>query len=311
VSRLLGARPELRLAFGLCVVLLALNFWLNPARFAPASLGATFGLAAPLILAAVASMPPILSGRGGIDLSVGPLMGLVNVVVVRWLVEDLGWSSPFLIVPAALLLGLASGALNGWIAAYVRIQPIIATLGTSLLYAGLALTISPSPTGTAPAWLKSLAGSWSWLPLAAVAVAWLLVKRLPYYEHLMAVGSDDRASYTAGVPVAVVRFLAYVLAGLFAAVGGLSLTGLIGSADPNVAANYTLLAISAVALGGVSLAGGSGGLAAAVLGATAIFLLQAALTFFNVSTFLLQIAYGLVLTLAVILNSTRLRRAHA
>ena len=76
------------------------------------------------------------------------------------------------------------------------------------------------------------------------------------------------------------------------------LTALIGSADPNVAANLTLLAISAVALGGVSLAGGSGGLAAAILGAVAIFLLQAALTFFNVSTFLLQIAYGLVLTLA-------------
>ena len=124
----------------------------------------------------------------------------------------------------------------------------------------------------------------------------------------MAVGSDDRAAYTAGVPVAAVRFLAYVLAGLFAAVGGLSLTGLIGSADPNVAANLTLLAISAVALGGVSLAGGSGGLAAAALGAVAIFLLQAALTYFNVSTFLLQIAYGLVLTLAVVLNSTRLRR---
>ncbi|MFL5332764.1 MAG: ABC transporter permease [Geminicoccaceae bacterium] len=288
-----------------------LNLWLNPARFAPANLGASLGLAAPLILAAAAALPPVLSGRGGIDLSVGPLMGLVNVVVVRWLVEGLGWMSPVLIVPAALLLGLASGVLNGWIAAYVRIQPIIATLGTSLLYAGLTLTISPSPRGTAPAWLKSFAGSWSWLPLAAVATAWLLLKRLPYYEHLMAVGSDDRAAYTAGVPVAVVRFLAYVLAGLFAAVGGLSLTGLIGSADPNVAANFTLLAISAVALGGVSLGGGSGGLAAAWLGATAIFLLQTALTFFNVSTFLLQIAYGLVLTLAVVLNSTRLQRADA
>ena len=131
------------------------------------------------------------------------------------------------------------------------------------------------------------------------------------YEQLMAVGSDDRAAFTAGVPVALVRFLAYVMAGLFAAIGGLSLTALIGSADPNVASNLTLLAISAVALGGVSLAGGSGGLAAAILGAVAIFLLQAALTFFNVSTFLLQIAYGLVLTLAVILNSTRLRRANA
>lgn len=310
MSRLLSARPELRLAAGLCLVLLLLNAWLNPARFAFANLGATLGLAAPLILAACASLPPILSGRGGIDLSVGPLMGLVNVIVVRWLVEGLGWTSPLAIVPAALLIGLASGALNGFVAAYIRIQPIVATLGTSLLYAGLALTISPSPAGTAPAWIKALAGGWSWLPVLAVILAWLLLKRLPYYEHLMAVGSDDRAAFTAGVPVARVRFLAYIVAGLFAAVGGLSLTGLIGSADPNVAANLTLLAISAVALGGVSLAGGSGGLAAAMLGAIAIFLLQAALTFFNVSTFLLQIAYGLVLTLAVVLNSTRLQRRH-
>ena len=83
MSRLLGARSELRLAASLCLLLLLINLWLNPARFAVANLGATLGLAAPLILAACASLPPILSGRGGIDLSVGPLMGLVNVVVVR------------------------------------------------------------------------------------------------------------------------------------------------------------------------------------------------------------------------------------
>ena len=100
-----AGRTELRLAAALCVVLLLSTRGSIPARFAPASLGTTLGLAAPLILAAVASLPPILSGRGGIDLSVGPLMGLVNVVVVRWLVEGLGWTSPLAIVPAALLLG--------------------------------------------------------------------------------------------------------------------------------------------------------------------------------------------------------------
>lgn len=308
---LLADRTELRLAAGLCLALLAVNLWLNPARFAPWNLGTTLGLAAPLVIAAIASLPPILAGRGGLDLSVAPLMGLVNVVTVRWLVERLGMSSPAEIVPAVLLLGLLSGALNGWLAAFVRIQPIVATLGTSLLYAGLTLTVSPSPAGTAPAWLKALAGAWSLLPLLAVAAVWLAVKRLPFHEHLMAVGSDDRAAFTAGVPVATVRFLSYVLAGFMAAVGGLALTGLIGSADPNVAANLTLLAISAVALGGVSLAGGSGGLAAATLGAIDIFLLQTALTYFNVSTFLLQIAYGGALTLAVALNSRRLRRGAA
>src|SRR5690554_4298207 len=99
MSRWLAGRAYLRLALGLFVVLLAVNIALNPVRFAPASLGVTIGLASGLILAAIASMPPILAGRGGIDISVGPLMGLVNVVVVRWLVEGLGIESPLLIVP--------------------------------------------------------------------------------------------------------------------------------------------------------------------------------------------------------------------
>jgi ribose transport system permease protein len=308
MKRLFAWRPELRLAAALFVVLLLVNLVLNPVRFMPTNLGVTLGLAAPLIIAAIASMPPILGGRGGIDISVGPLMGLVNVVVVRWLIERAGMTSPFEIVPIVLLIGVASGALNGFLATILRIQPIVATLGTSLLYIGLTLTISPSPAGTAPAWLKSLAGTGSILPILAIVVAWLLVKRLPVYEHLMSTGSDDRAAFTAGIPVTMVRFLSYVVAGVFGAVGGLSLTGLIGSADPNVAASMTLLAISAVALGGVSLAGGIGGLAAAALGALCIFLLHMALTYFNVSTFLLQMAYGTVLTIAVALNSARLRQ---
>ena len=80
------------------------------------------------------------------------------------------------------------------------------------------------------------------------------------------------------------------------------MTALIGSADPNVGASFTLLAISAVALGGVSLGGGRGGILAAVIGASDIFLLQSALTYFNVSTFVLQIAYGIILVVSVSLN---------
>jgi ribose transport system permease protein len=104
------------------------------------------------------------------------------------------------------------------------------------------------------------------------------------------------------VPVAWVRLLSYCLSGVFAGTAGLLLTALIGSADPNVGASFTLLAISAVALGGVSLAGGRGGLLAAVIGASDIFLLQNALTYFNVSTFVLQIAYGLILVASISLN---------
>ncbi len=123
----------------------------------------------------------------------------------------------------------------------------------------------------------------------------------------MAVGSEDRAAYTSGVNVPLVRFIAYVLAGLFAALAALSLTALIGSGDPIIGPGYTLIAIAAVALGGVSLAGGVGGLTAAFLGAACIFLLQSMLTAFNVSTFVLQAVYGAVLVLAVCLNSEKLK----
>ncbi len=289
------------------VVLLVLNVALNPARFQPSGWGTLIGLAAPLIGAAVASAPVILAGRGGIDISVGPLMGFVNALVIQVLFLNLGISSPWIIVPAALLVGAAVGGANGLLATIVRIQPIVATLGTYLILTGITLTILPAPIGPAPDWLKAMSGPLSILPLALIGLCWLIVRRTPYHDLLMAVGSDDRAAYTAGVPVTKVRLIAYVLTGLFAAAAGLMLTSLIGSADPNIGPTYTLIAIAAVALGGVSLAGGRGGLGGAAIGAIDIFLLQSLLTTFNVSTYVLQIAYGLILVIAVVLTALQER----
>ncbi|MER9679939.1 ABC transporter permease [Mesorhizobium sp. M0184] len=291
----------------LLVILIAVNLLLNPARFHPAAWGALIGLAAPLIGAAVASAPVILAGRGGIDISVGPLMGFVNAMVIQLLFLRLGMSSPMFIVPAALLIGAIVGAANGFLATIVRIQPIVATLGTYLILTGMTLTVLPAPVGPAPGWLKAMAGPWSALPLALILLFWWLVRQTPYYDQLMAVGSDDRAAYTAGIPVTKVRFIAYVMTGTLAACAGLMLTALIGSADPNIGPTYTLIAIAAVALGGVSLAGGRGGLAGAAIGAVDIFLLQSVLTAFNVSTYVLQIAYGAILVVAVIMTALQER----
>ena len=287
----------------LLIVLLAINLVLSPTRFQPSSWGILIGLAAPLIGAAAASTPVILAGRGGIDISVGPLMGFVNAIVIQALFLKAGIASPFVIVPAALAVGAAVGAANGFMATILRIQPIVATLGTYLILAGVTLTILPAPIGPAPAWLKAMAGPISAVPLMTIFVIWWLVRQTPYYDQLMAVGSDDRAAYTAGVPVTKVRFIAYVITGLFSGVAGLMVTALIGSADPNIGPTYTLIAIAAVALGGVSLAGGKGGLTGAVIGAIDIFLLQSLLTAFNVSTYVLQVAYGAILVAAVILTA--------
>lgn len=286
-------------------VLLGLNVVLNPARFAAGAWGTLIGLAAPLIGAALASTPAVLGGRGGIDVSVGPTMGFVNAVLVATLVTDHGITTPWLLVPAALAIGAAVGAWNGLLATVVRIQPIVATLGTYLVLGGATLTLLPAPTGVAPAWLKALAGPLAALPLGGVFLAWAVFTRLPVYQHLMAVGSDDRAAYSAGIAVTPIRFLSYVITGLLAGAAGLMLTALIGSADPATGPTYTLIAISAMALGGVSLGGGKGGLAGAALGALDIFLLQSALTVFNVSTYLLQVAYGTILVVAVVLTAVQ------
>lgn len=296
-------------AGAILLVLLVANIVMNPARFHPAAWGTLIGMAAPLIGAALASTPVILAGRGGIDISVGPVMGLVNAVVVQVLFLQAGASSPFLLWPAALLIGAAIGAVNGVLATVVRIQPIVATLGVYLILTGVTLTILPAPVGPVPDWLKAMAGAYSIVPLAVIAALWWGMTRLPYHDQLMAVGSDDRAAFTAGVNVTAVRFAAYVLTGVLAGAAGMMLTALIGSADPNVGPGYTLIAIAAVALGGVSLAGGRGGLVGAAIGAIDIFLLQSLLTTFNVSTYVLQVAYGAILVAAVVLMALQDRQA--
>ncbi|MBN8952501.1 MULTISPECIES: ABC transporter permease [unclassified Rhizobium] len=306
-SKIANALRSGGFALVLLVVLLVFNLFLNPARFAPAAWGTLIGLAAPLIGAALASAPVILAGRGGIDISVGPLMGFVNAIVIQALFLSSGIGSPFILIPAALAIGAAIGAINGFMATVIRIQPIVATLGTYLILTGVTLVILPAPVGPAPDWLKTLSGTYSIVPLLAIAVAWWAIRRLPYYDLLMAIGSDDRAAYTAGVDVTRVRFVAYVITGVFAGIAGLMLTALIGSADPNIGQTYTLIAVAAVALGGVSLAGGRGGLTGAAIGAIDIFLLQSVLTSFNVSTYVLQIAYGAILVVAVILTAVQER----
>lgn len=294
---------EAKLAAALCIILLIINVILNPARFAPAALGTTLGLMAPLILAAIAVTPVILSGRGGIDISVGPLMALVNVIVVQVVLTDWGITSPFVVIPVALGIGILSGLINGTLANILHIQPIVATLGTYLIYSSLAVWIMPSPGGSVPPWMATFSKTYSFLPVLAVLLFWMILRQLPFYEQLMATGGDDRAAYSSGVNVTRVRITAYVLTGIFAAAGALSLGALIGSGDPKVGPGYTMTAIAGAVLGGVSLAGGIGTIFGAMLGAIDIFLLQSILTYFNISPFALQVVFGAILVLALIINS--------
>ncbi|MFN8621734.1 MAG: ABC transporter permease [Chloroflexota bacterium] len=289
---------------GLLAILLVLNAFLNPARLAPGGILTTIGLAASLILAALASTPSILSGGGGIDISIGPMMGLLNVVMVRYLFMN-GVDSPFIVIPLVLLAGTLLGALNGVLVAYLRLQPIVATLGTYLVFFGLAPWVLSRPGGSTPDWLTSEA---SIVAIVFVGVIWFAITRTPLYQDLMAIGGSAKAAYTAGINVQGVRLFAYALGGFIAGVAALALTALLGSGDPGIGTSITMKAIAAVALGGVSLAGGRGGFVGAAAGALVIFLLQLSMTGLNWSTFVVQMAFGTVLVLAVLFNAVVVRR---
>jgi ribose transport system permease protein len=317
-GRLLAAlRSPVGLIAVAAIVLAIANIAITPALVAGSHFPATIDLLVPVVLAAMASAPSILSGGGGLDLSVGPLLGFVNVVAVGVLLPaGLGaWAS----IPVCLAIGAAAGAANGVLVAYFRLQPIVVTLGTYLLFTGWALVVMPQPQGNEPGWAGFLGGAWAggYLPrslllLAAAVAVWLVLRRLGIARLITGVGSDDRAAYTAGVNVAVVRVAAYALGGLLAALAGLALTALIGSGDPTVGPQYELEAVAAVALGGNSLAGGQGGMTGPALGAITLFLIQSLLSSLKVSSMWIQVVYGVVLLVALCLNSSfgaRLRTA--
>nr|WP_227464228.1 ABC transporter permease [Nocardioides lijunqiniae] len=271
--------------------------------------------ASPLVLLAMAQAPVVLSGGGGLDLSVGPTAGLVSVVIAAVLIpRDL--SVAWLVIVAAILTGAAAGAVNATLVTLVRIPPIIATLATYLVFAGLATQVLGAPTGFLPEWMSWFTSVEGVLPnvlyvILGVGLVWLLLTRTAYWRNLLMVGSNDRAAYTAGVNVTAVRFLAYLLTGVMAGVAGLVLTAVLGGADSTVGPTYTLQAIAAVALGGLSLAGGRGGLFGAAVGAVLLFLIQNYLTLTEASSFELQMAYGVVLIVAIVANGAWDRKRKA
>jgi ribose transport system permease protein len=287
--------------------LLVANLITIPQFVSPHNLAGTLAVAAPFVLAAIASTLPVLSGGGGIDLSVGPLLGFSNVLFIGWLMPH-GYAGPETAIPFLLLLGAGVGLINGLLVAVLRLQPIVATLGTYLVLGGLSLRVMPQPIGEAPSWIVRFDGSFAGVPGALILVAfpvavWVLLRRTAYAKALYSVGGDERAAFTAGIDLRLVRIVSYVLAGIFAAVAGLALTALIQSGDPTIGTQYTLIAIAAVALGGTSLAGGRGGLTGSILGALTIFLIQNFLSAINVSALWLQVVYGAILVFALVANS--------
>jgi ribose transport system permease protein len=307
VRQLVQRNSYLAVPLALLIVLFIANAIVQPQFLSQQSWAASMAVLCPIVLTAMAMTLPILSGNGGIDLSVGPMAGFITVLIAAVLVPA-GITSQ-VIIPIVIVFGLTAGALNGVLIAYVRLPAIIATLGMYLFYQGLGTEVLPEAGGSVPVWLVKLDGSYGpipavWVVFAVIAVIWLLLTRGSYLRNLLSVGGDERAAYTAGVNVSRLRVVTYSLGGALAAIAGLMLTGLIQGGDGTVGPPYTISAITAVALGGIALAGGRGGLLGGAIGGTVLFLIQELLTDAHVSVYAVSVVNGIILILALALNGT-------
>jgi ribose transport system permease protein len=293
------------LAAGLTIVLIIVNTLVQPQFAAPQYVAGNLDLFAPLALAAVASTPSILAG--GIDVSIGPLLGLVNILVVSPVLPP-ALQGPLMTPLACLAVGAGVGIVNGLIVAVVRIQPVVATIGAYLILAGLDVKLLPIPAGPAPDWAVQLQAGIGPIPgslllMAAPVVVWAALRAIPYHKALLAVGGDEPAAFSTGMNTAVVKVIAYGLGGLFAAVAGIALSSGLSAADAALGPQYTVVAIAAVALGGTSLAGGKGGLTEAFLGALVIFLIESLLAALGLTSLWLPLIYGSILVVSLIIGS--------
>lgn len=249
---------------------------------------------------------------GGIDLSVGSIVAVSGVVSVIAAIAGVP-------APVAICIGLAVGAacglVNGALTAYLSLAPFIVTLGTMTFLRGLAYTVTEGqPIVSSSLNFKDIGNGYLWgipMPVIVMAVVylivWFILERTRYGRHVYAVGGNAEAAKLAGVRVTRVVTSVYVLAGACSGLAGVIFAARVISAQPTAGTGYELDAIAAVVLGGTSLAGGRGRIIGTLVGSVILGVLGTGLILLNVPFFTQLLIKGVVIILAVAIDSLKQR----
>jgi ribose transport system permease protein len=246
----------------------------------------------------------VLLASGGFDLSVAAVMALCGTVAA-WLVTH-GVPIP-LAIPATLLLGTVIGVGNGSIITFLRVNPLIATLGTMSIARGLALVITEGynvsglPDGFT---MLGQEGPFNlpwmvWIMALLVLLGDLALRGTRFLRQVYYLGGNERAARLSGIRVRALRVFTYTLSGMLAALAGVLLAARLSTAVPTAGEGLELTVIAAAVIGGASLAGGEGTVLGAVLGIVFLSLISNALTILSVSIFWQIVVTGVILIVAV------------
>jgi ribose transport system permease protein len=294
------------------LILLMIQVVKQPDTLNASGLTDLFNDALPLALAAAGGGIVVLTR--GFDLSVAGVIALTNVLLAT-ILPDGFWGAVLALV-ITVAVGLAVGAVNGWLVAYVRLQSIASTLATMIVCQGIALLVLDAPGGQVPdavvyGFSGVLPGN---VPVAAaialiVMLLWLALRKTDWGIAIYAIGADETAASLAGISVRRAKFRAYCLAGVLYGFAGLTLSAVTATGNPNGGTTYLLLMFAAIAIGGTAFTGGRGGVIGSMIGAATLTLLQKVLFAAGISSFYTGIFQGLVMILAVVIGALTARLA--
>jgi ribose/xylose/arabinose/galactoside ABC-type transport system permease subunit len=271
----------------------------------------------------------IITGGGGIDLSVGSVVGVSSVTMAMLIIPPSYFRDTASMLNltvdawtlskamgAALLVGAACGALNGVLISRAGVPPFIATLGMMITARGVAAYVSSGmPTYGMPKPIVFLGqGRLLGIPVPILVmivlgvIGYFVLTRTVFGASIVAVGGNRETAKLSGIKVNRVLLIVYTLNGLLAAVAGIVLTGHINQAHPDAGSLSEMYAIGAVVVGGTSLMGGKGGIVGSLLGAVLMAEVQNGINILNIPVAYMQPTLGALIVLAVVLDQWQKRR---
>jgi ribose transport system permease protein len=294
----------------LLVFLIIVAIIVEPALISPRAIKNILTSANPLIVVAVGQALVMLTG--GVDLSVGSVISLSNVIAALLMHRSPGLAIP--IVIGCVVAGMAVGLLNGLLVAYARVSAFIITLAIGIALQGVTLDIMKEPGGEVtegPAQISRI--TWGRVPAVTVVLVVLVlllawaIRRTPLGISLIAVGGNEASARMSGLPVRRLKALVYVISGGLASCAGLLLASRVSSGDPLIGTPYSLDSITAAVLGGTSLVGGVISGVGAFVAGVLLTLINTLLNLRGMSPFLQWIVKGAILIAALSLDFLRRR----
>ncbi|MCF7944392.1 MAG: ABC transporter permease [Spirochaetia bacterium] len=308
VNRLQALKQMVSKPYFLSLVILVFFFillgFLGRNYYSPYNLTTKFRLWIPLILVTLGQTFVILGG--GLDLSVSSLLALVNVVTVKVLMM-LG-ATPLagaIAIGLGLAVGLAAGFVNGFLVSKLRFPPLISTYATRIIWAGLAIRVMEQSGGEVPIEWYQIYSSvilivpFSMLLLFVLMLGIRYLNRSGFVTQLKACGGNIYGAYESVLRVNAIRIKSYMLSGFFTAVAAVCIVSETVTGNPLAGGGYELESISAVALGGTSLAGGTGGFFGSILGSIVLKLINDVIFFAGLGVNFQVLAQGLIIIIAL------------